>query len=423
MLISAGSIFSYWPGFLSPDSANQLAQAISGHYHDHHPPLMAFYWRLWLWWKPGPEPVFLTQQLILFISTFIFLKAFKDKKISFCIPFIPLIPHVFSYSGALWKDVGMAFPYLLSASILCFHSIKKLPLSKSYGCIVWILLFYGTGVKYQGIFILPIMALWVSITLNRSLPYTIIIWFALWGSIISANYAVKELLVGKTKEDHSWQKVKLYDLAGISVQLDKDLFPPFVRKNPAYSFAKVKAVYSPIRVDELLIGWGPKGSLQQGENQGERSLLWDTWFNAVKTYPLFYFKHRFNVWKTMVNRPPLKSFDELKDIPAIPLRIYKLLHFSQKIGMVAPLQKVFRFIYCIPFMVAYLILGILFLRRNSVYAVPLIFMNLTGLTLLGALFIFSMASDLRYIYLTMIFFHFSHPLAWGTLFYGKKKKN
>tara|TARA_R110002095_G_scaffold80982_3_gene70264 strand:- start:4887 stop:5042 length:156 start_codon:yes stop_codon:yes gene_type:complete len=44
----------------------------------------------------------------------------------------------------------------------------------------------------------------------------------------------------------------------------------------------------------------------------------------------------------------------------------------------------------------------------------------SAIALMMALFVFSMASDLRYIYLTMVFFHFSHPLAWLVLFEKKK---
>ena len=63
-LFAIGVLFFYWPGFLSPDSRTQLAQAISGQYTDGSPPVMALYWSLWLWWKQGPEPIFLTHQIV-----------------------------------------------------------------------------------------------------------------------------------------------------------------------------------------------------------------------------------------------------------------------------------------------------------------------------------------------------------------------
>jgi len=419
-IIAGGVIFFFWPGFMSPDAQGQLAQAISGYYSDHHPPLMSMYWRLWLCWRQGPEPIFLTYQVLLFFSTYIFLRSFNDKKVAIIIPFIPLVPHILFYSGAIWKDVGFCFSYLCVAALLTSSHLQNKPLALGTKIGIWFLLFFGTGVKYQAVFVLPIMAFWVAtqIRLGRSIWTKTLVSLCIWASITGGDYLVKRVFTTGVSESHSWQKVKLFDLAGISVRLNEDLLPDFVQKNHHYSFQKVKEMYSPFRVDELLVGWSEKGSLIQGEIPEERDIVWNTWFKAVKNHPLLYLRHRAAVWKTMVYNSPVKSLDELKSVDALPPLIKHTLKKFERVLYF--LKEATRFIYYVPLIFIYLILGVLYFRRNSTYAVPLIFMNLAGLSLMGALFIFSMASDLRYIYLTMTFLHFSHPLAWGTVFYGKR---
>lgn len=421
-LFAIGVFFSYWPGFLSPDSTTQLSQAISGNYSDHHPPMMALYWKLWLWWKVGPEPIFLTYQFLLFGSAFLLLNTLKGKSIRWIVPFIPLLPHILFYSGAIWKDVGFAYTFLFSAMLLVsanFHE-KKLPFINIL--IIWLLLFYGTGVKYQAIFVLPIMTLWLTLTLlkAKSLVKKISLWLGLWMSILFSCQALQKAVVSSVGENHSWQNVKLFDLAGMSVQLDQDLFPEFVKQAPEYAFDKMKNTYSPYRVDELIVGWAPEASLRPGETKEHRDILWDTWFQAIKDHPMAYFAHRFAVWKMMVKRSPMKSLDDLHDIEAVPSKIKYVLDV---VGLqtLQTIKELTYFIYYVPFLFSYFLLGLWNWKKKRRYALPLTMMTGSAIALMMALFVFSMASDLRYIYLTMTFFHFSHPLAWLILFGSKKE--
>ncbi|NCP61620.1 MAG: hypothetical protein GW748_06505 [Alphaproteobacteria bacterium] len=421
ILFAIGVIFSYWPGFLSPDSTTQLSQAISGSYSDHHPPMMALYWKLWLWWKIGPEPIFLTYQFLLFGSAFLLLNVLKGKNIRWIVPFIPLFPHILLYSGAIWKDVGFAYTFLFSAMLLFSANFHNRKLSFLKSIIIWLLLFYGTGVKYQALFVLPVMTLWFALTIfnDRSLIKKIGLWLVLWMSILFSCQVLQKTVVSSIGENHSWQNVKLFDLAGMSVRLDKDLFPEFVRQAPEYTFEKMNNTYSPYRVDELIVGWAPGASLRPGETKEQRDILWATWFQALKDHPMAYLSHRLAVWRMMVKRSPMKSLDDLTNVEALPSKIKYVLDV---VGLqtLQVIKKLTYFIYYVPFLLFYFFLGLWNWRRKRIYALPLTMMTGSAIALMAALFVFSMASDLRYIYLTMTFFHFSHPLAWLILFGDKK---
>lgn len=52
---------SFWPGIMIWDSGRQYAQALSGHFDDWHPPLMAAIWRLLIPLMPGPGPMLVLQ--------------------------------------------------------------------------------------------------------------------------------------------------------------------------------------------------------------------------------------------------------------------------------------------------------------------------------------------------------------------------
>jgi hypothetical protein len=306
---------------------------------------------------------------------------------------------------------------LLSANI----SNRKLSIVKSI--VIWLLLFYGTGVKYQAIFVLPVMTLWFALTILKDGPLLkkIGLLLSLWISVLFACDLLQKTVVSSVGENHSWQNVKLFDLAGMSVHLDKDLFPEFVKQGPEYTFEKMKETYSPYRVDELIVGWAPGASLRPGETKEQRDILWNTWFQALKDHPTAYLSHRFAVWKTMVSRSPMKFLDDLTNVEALPSQIkyvlsivgFQLLNF---------IKEVTYFIYYVPFLLIYFFLGLFNWRKKRQYALPLTMMTGAGIALMAALFVFSMASDLRYIYMTMTFFHFSHPIAWLVIFGGKEKQ-
>src|SRR5690606_29903806 len=92
-------------------------------------------------------------------------------------------------------------------------------------------------------------------------------------------------LVPVEKEQHSWQMVKLYDLAGISTRTEQNLFPEFVTSENIFSMESVKKLYSPERVDELIKGWYESAPLTLASTEEERRLLWITWARAVVHHP------------------------------------------------------------------------------------------------------------------------------------------
>ncbi len=400
-------LFIFWPGIIRPDSLLQLQQAHTGIFSDHHPPIMGFYWYFLSFIYPGPGLLFLTHLTLLFGAALIFAFAFQDSRLSWFYLIILIWPQIVSYSAFVLKDIGFTFTFLFVASILSFYSLqrKKLPIMLVF--IICILLFYGTAVKFQAAFILPFMSLWLAYCLNSyhvSLKVFfngMVLFCLLFSSVQLFNHCMTQ------KKDYSWQLVKLYYLAGISLREDKEIFPDFVKNEPFYSMEALAKTYNTQRVDELVFDTNPL--LIKGRTHEQRNALWYMWFQTVQKYPESYLSHRWAIFQNLIHKSPIKSISEIASHQEfIPALIKDILLVYDSYGLTAFLKAITTFKFYLPLMLLYLVLGFVCIRRDP-YAIPLVFLNLMGLTLLGVLFVFSMASDVRYIYLTMCCFHFSHP--------------
>jgi len=415
LVISAIALL-FWPGYMSPDSITQLNQGLTGNYSDHHPPMMSFCWKIFSFIHTGSQVYLLFHLSLLFFSICILQIIVKQRWLKFVIALIPLIPNIISYSGALWKDIGFAYAFLLAGMILTKANITAKKLSYSKIILVLLLLIYGVGVKYQAQFVLPVMCFWLGLTLTKAkLNFKAILLGVIATIFVLLSVSsFNQLLVPIEKEQHSWQMVKLYDLAGISIRVQKNLFPEFVTSQDHFSMESVKKNYSPERVDELINGWHETGPLTLSSNETERNLLCAMWANAVIHYPMAYLSHRLSLWFNMVSKSPIKPLDQLAGFDKIPKKAKFLLENAGNM-IFELIRALSRFSLMLPLLLIYIFWGFSLYRRNSPYGLSLLMMNLSALSLLLCLFVFSMAADLRYIYLSTCFLFFSHPIAIAAL--------
>jgi hypothetical protein len=414
--------FLFWPGYMSPDSISQLNQGLTGNYSDHHPPMMSFCWKIFNYIYAGPQIYLIFHLSLLFFSLCILQTIVKQTWLKIVISLIPLIPNIMAYSGALWKDVGFAYSFLLVGMILTKVNVTSQKLTYPKIIIILLFLIYGVGVKYQAQFVLPVMSFWLGLTLaDTKLNFkAVLIGIATTIFVLLSVNIFNKTLVPLEKEQHSWQMVKLYDLAGISIRVKKNLFPNFVTSQDIFSMENVKKIYSPERVDELINGWYESAPLTPASNEEERHLLWFTWAEAVLHYPIAYFSHRLSLWLNMISKSPIKPIEQLASFDQIPEKVKVLLkNGGNTVFWLA--RELSQFSLMLPFLFIYIFLGFYLYRKRNPYGLSLVMLNLTGLSLLLCLFVFSMAADLRYIYLSTCFLFFSHPLALTALLYPSSK--
>lgn len=421
LLIAGSHLLFGWPGIISLDASLQYSQAVSGIYADANPPMMAFVWRYFNMIYPGPGLMFLLQTGLLYGSIWLILKSSERvipfKKHPFFllgIFFISLIPQVFLYSFEILKDLPFSFSFLMIAAILCRATTINKPLSWINILIIIILLIYGIGVKYQAQFCAVILLGWIFFLQSkfyskfRALGQVFLIGIFAYGSAIGLH----KTLVPNAQSDHFWERVKLFDLAALSISQDKDLIPDS-NKTHLYTFSTAKEKFKPNIVDPLM------SILKHSPSEELRDHLWNTWAKEVLNHPFYYLKHRAtNLAYLLLGR---LQFDwvqskvehtfkiSLADKPFIKniLDLFGFIFLSQ--------------IWLFVFACFYLYLGLRYFRMSPCAQILLGF-NSLGLSIAGLIFFLSMASCPRYTYLMPLMVQASHIFALGLYLDLKKGK-
>ena len=158
-LLLGFNVFAFYPGFMSPDSLQQLGQALNpSTLNDWHPPAMTSLW--WLLLKIPPHRIgsmLLAQLSLLWFSLIGFALYIyhwtHSRKLSLLPLLIGLTPYVADISGVIWKDNQLAFS-LLAASVLLIVAHKvQLSLRKRYALVIVasVLLTYAMSVRYNSL--------------------------------------------------------------------------------------------------------------------------------------------------------------------------------------------------------------------------------------------------------------------------------
>ncbi len=119
LLALAGAAFvveASYPGYLNPDSVDQLGQAVGGRFNDWHSPFMALLWRGLLLAAPGPVGPLLLQCALVWggLAALAMLLAPRSGWPSLLLLGVPLLPGTFNYLGTIHVDALLA-GWLLAA--------------------------------------------------------------------------------------------------------------------------------------------------------------------------------------------------------------------------------------------------------------------------------------------------------------------
>lgn len=417
-----------WPGQMTPDSYGQYEMAVTGVYDDHHPPVMSVLWSLLDQVHKGPGLLLLFHLLLLYGACFLFATVFKGSAWQWLYVVMPLIPQIGFYSSMIWKDVGFAFCFLFASALLSVY-VMRAEKPRALGLIILsVVLWYGTAVKFQAQFVLPWLLFGVAYcgtnftVTKKTWLYTAFAYIVFMGSISLFNAH----FVPTTNRSHSWQFVKFYDLAALSIYTNELLFPASVQKHPYYSFEAIKKRFTHEKFDDLY--FCPDSPLKKAQTDRERQELYRTWLVQVLKHPYLYMMHRASNFMFMVKARPLQklaAFDAQayaglgwfarlqkaaqSDQPSFEKYAGKLILFLLSI-----IPFIFVFGFLLPFIAAYFVLGLRYATRDPA-ALMLLVMNGVSITLLLVLFFLSMAGMMRYVYLVVCMTHASHAFAYRVL--------
>ena len=406
LLLLAFALFmwTFWPGTLTPDSSGQMHEALTGSYSTHHPPMMAFYWRQLMKIYAGPGLMLMTHFALLWGSVAIFFNTFRHDfpKASYLFLIIPFWPAILSHVFYIWKDVALGTSFLCVCASLTFFTIRSRRPSNVVSLFLFALIVYGMSVKYQALYIgfLPLFWL-IKVRFNPRIFQQLIATVLATFLAFMAKEGVERVLIGDVTESHSWQLARLYELATISLETNQQLFPDYIKQGPHYDFEKIRQIYKPISVDDLVF---PKNSpLLTTKDGKDLKDLRQFWMKTLIDYPFIYLKCRYNLWKYNLKNSAAWDVNWEKDTIRQPLKFY----------IKKCMRSISKFLYGFILACAYIVFGFYAYRQTkNPYAYALILINVIALSLPFVLFLLSMAGTARYIYMSSCLVSFAHPMAW-----------
>ena len=271
------SLALYYPGKLSPDSTSQLAEAISGHFTDWHPPVMAALWRCLLHVAPGPAPLLVVQVALYWTGVWAFWDAVAGQRNWRSL--LPLLaaahPLLLVSLGAIGKDVSLATSLTAASGILFRQRALARPLSVGSAVLVGVLFAYAALVRWNGaLAVAPLLLFWVRPAAVRAAP--VLLGSAVLAlALVPVSGLVNHSLL-RASPTHPEVSLQLFDTAGIAhfsgdrslLDLSDGCYTPFF--------------------------WDPLNSPRCGRlfERWTAGTPTRTWINAIAAHPFSYARHR-----------------------------------------------------------------------------------------------------------------------------------
>jgi len=280
---------SGYPGGMSPDTFDQFGQSLALNFNSHHPPVMAMLWSFFHKIYAGPQTMLLLHLSLLWGGALIMYLSNPQNKYKWLYFALPFVPNILSQSTMIWKDIGFAicFFFVSTACIFYTYRQKKAPIYVVF--FLLLVTFYGTAIKFQAQFIVPLLVYWVvKIAFNlRFLGKVIISGFFSFVIIFANSYIIDNYSV----QTNSWQQRQIFDLAAISLIVeDENVIPEYLKQDPIYDYEKMKKYYTSKTMDSIF--WN-KGKVVNMTSDPKNLLSLDTKYKeSVWKYPHAYLLHR-----------------------------------------------------------------------------------------------------------------------------------
>ena len=412
------------PGIYTEDSQIQLMQALSGHYEDWYPPIMAALWSGLIALTGRPEAMFWFH-IGLFAAGMLgwaaVLRRVGSRQLAAVLLLLcGLDPALLSSAGVLWKDVSLAFTLnCASAAAAALYLDRRLGrTSRTWQHVALLgalalLLFYAVSVRVNAApAVIPILALaaWAMLpemdgsndVRRRSgaacgigVAGTLVLW-------LGAGILDHDVL--HAERQHIEQFGMLYDIAGIGVASGDFRFPERFELR-YYTPQKIVESYSPILGNYLF--FLPDSPLvlhfKNDAGTGAQAALRHSWIGDILDHPGAYMTHRARVFASLLRIGYAEPYYYV--LPYEQLMPRSGTHFSGQTTLLGWLESWIRLAARFTPMffgwfwaaILLIVLAAAWLNRRHVAAPIALTVGGSGLMYMAPYLVIAIASDFRYL--------------------------
>lgn len=395
----------YWPGMMTHDSTDQLNQALTGQYHDLHPPIMAWVWSWMNFPIPGPTGMILFHNLLFFGGVVLFGRHLFTKPLHralFVLSF-GLFPPLFTQLGMVWKDVGLSGSLLLGSGLILHTPKAKRKWLFLGGALLCF--FYGLAVRINSIpAVLPLMIWW-----TYRLPFADnkLSWakkVALAVLLVLAMSFVRHFMdyqLLQTKRLYPFQMVVLHDLAALSVTTGTLQFPDYALASPTLSISRLWRMFRPSSPEESL-GWGEV--LPRTNDPLQVRELKRYWLEKVTEHPGDYLRWRWSRLARLlsIGRPTICDPFGWGVAPnVLGIELHETTIQRRYFGFLLKIQNTFFFRGWIYWIFGFLVFAVALLTRRT-FRTEVIILSSSSFLFGAAYFFCAPSCEFRYLNWTVL---------------------
>lgn len=396
------TLWVFYPGIWTFD-ARYVYQDIAKHFYgDWQSPVMTLLWALVDPLAPGPASMF------LLIATFYWLAfgllALTMGRESFwrgaLVLLLALSPPAFVFVGIIWRDVLFAVTLLLAATLPFAVTGRDAKLRLPVQAIALGLLALGVLLRPNALIAAPILGAYIVWPMQFSWKRTAIVFLpaaiALYGLVQLVYYGA----LGATRQ-HPVQSMMVFDLGGISHFTKQNQYP--VTWSAAESELLLTGCYKPTEWD---LYWRHEPCLfvmkrLEGDRLFGTSAVSGAWLRAIAHHPVAYIQHRAAfLWNFLTgNNLTMWTFNiDDADKPVLDGRpaymAVKAIHDALK---PTPLFRVWPWL-----LICIAVCALAWRRRETPAGAFALGLCGAGATYVLSFFVFGVASDFRYGYLSVL---------------------
>ena len=301
LLLFAINVALHWPGEMTPDSTGQYREAISGHFTDMHPPIMAYTWSLLRHIADGPQPM-LAFHLIFHWLGFSMLADGLSRtgrtKAGWLMLATGAFPLFFYYNGSMLKDVGLVSTSIAGFGLIFWYRIQKRSPPPAIVIAALVLIAYGALVRHNAVFAFAPLLLYAVVDPARIGARRLIILVCVLSIVAIPVSSIINRDLFRAAPSGAIRQLQFFDVVGIAHH-SGDLS---VLSSAHLSTSDLERCYTPYGWDSLS-PWGHcKFILDRldASTSAARPALTRMWLDAMISHPAAYAQHRLKVFNSML---------------------------------------------------------------------------------------------------------------------------